>query len=333
MIFKRKTSKLKKNKRMRHDRELVLNVTSPRIVFFQSLRAMRGMMKTAVILLVVGGACWFGYKQIHDHFNSNEEFAIKHSTVTNFEGKPTVVLPRLRVLEIAQVDIKGTIFSVDLDDAKRLLLERPEIQDVKVKRTLPNTIDIQIQERVPVAWLSCRELGLAGRSPHKGILLDSTGVSFLCEKGFWEVAKNLPVIQISSSSETEFPIGKKMRNADAERALSLVLKLREMKQQPWEIDRVKVENFYTLHVISKDGVIAVFGMHDHGRQLHQLVLAREHALKNNKELAWIDLRPKTNIPAHYKGGGGVTPYSYTPKNEADDGLDPSTRSILNPNHN
>ncbi len=330
-MFKRKTSKFKPNKRRRHNRELVMNVTSPRIVFFQSLRAIRGMMKTALIILAVGSACWFGYKQIHEHFNNNEEFAIKHSTVTNFEGKSTVVLTRLRVLEIAKVNLAGTIFSVDLDEARRLLLERPEIEDVRVKRTLPNTIDIQIEERVPVAWLSCRELGLAGRSPHKGILLDDAGVSFLCEKDFWEAAKNLPVIQVSSSSKTEFPIGKKMRNADAARALSLVLKLREMKQQPWEIDRVKVENFYTLHVISKDEVIAVFGMHDHGRQLYQLILARQHALKNQQELEWIDLRPKMNIPAHYKGGGSVMSHSYTPKNEVHDGLDPSTRSILNQN--
>lgn len=330
-MFKRKTSKLKQNKRARHHRDLDLNVSSPRIVFFQSLKAIRGMMKTIIILLLVGGASWFGYKQVSDHFNNNEEFAIKYSPVTNFEGERTVVLPRLRVLEIANVDLKGTIFSVDLDEVKRLLLERPEIQDVKVKRKLPNTIDIQIDERVPVAWLACRELKLAGRSLYKGVLLDATGVSFRCEKDFWRVAKNLPVIEVSSSSETEFPIGKVMRNADAERALSLVLKLRKMNQQSWKIDRVKVENFYTLHVISKDGVVAVCGMHDHDRQLHQLILAREHAAKNQKKIEWIDLRPKVNIPAHYKGGGAVLQHSYTPKSVEDDGLDPSTRSILNQN--
>ncbi len=327
-MFKKKTSKLKQNKHTRHGRELDLNVTSPRIVFFQSLKALRGMMKTIIVLLLVGGVCWFGYTQISDHFDNNEEFAIQHSTVTNFEGKATVVLPRLRVLEIANVDLKGTIFSVDLDEVKRLLLERPEIKDVKVKRSLPDLLDIQIDERVPVAWLACRELGLAGRNPHKGILIDVDGVSFRCEQDFWRVAKNLPVVDVSSSSQTEFPIGKKMRNADAERALSLVLRLRAMEQQPWEIDRVKVENFYTLNVISKDGVVAVFGMHDHERQLYQLILAREHAVENEKELEWIDLRPKTNIPAHYKGGGAVIQQAYTPKTE-EDGLAPSTRSILN----
>lgn len=330
-MFKKRTGRFKKNKRLRHDRELMLNVISPRIVFFQSLKAMRGIVKTTIILAIIGSAGWFGYKQIDDHFNDNVEFAIKHFTVTNFDGKPTVILSRQRVLEIAKVDLKGTIFSVDQDQAERLLLERPEIEVVKVKRTLPDSISIQIKERIPVAWLSCRELGLAGRNPHKGILLDSSGVSFLCEKGFWEVAKNLPVIEISTSSIAEFPIGKKMRNNDAERALSLVLKFREMKQQHWAIDRVRVENFYTLHVISKDGVVAVLGMHDHDRQLHQLILAREHAAKNGKELAWIDLRPKTNIPVHYRGGGAVMPHDYTPKNEINDGLDPSTRSILNQN--
>lgn len=330
-FYRRKTSKLKQNRRNKHQRELVLNVISPRIVFFQALKSIRRMMKTAVIVLTLGAGCWFGYQAIVDHFDNNDEFIIRNTPVTNYEGKKTVVLPRERVLEIAGVDLNGTIFSVDIEKAKKRLLERPEITGVKMKRNLPDTIEIKIMERVPVAWLSCRELGLAGRNPHKGILLDSSGVSFLCEKGFWNMAKNLPVIEVSSSSEAEFPIAQKMRNEDAERALSLILKLREVEQQPWSIDRVIVKNFYTLQVISRDEVIAVFGMYDHDRQLHQLILAREHALNNDKELAWIDLRPKANIPAQYKGGGAVLSESYTPKNELDDGLDPSTRSILNQN--
>jgi len=328
-MFKKRTTKLKHNKRKRHDRELVLNVTSPRIVLFQSLKAMRGMLKIVVVLSLLAFGSWFAYQKIYDHFHDTKEFAIKYSPVTDFEGKPTVVLSRSKVLEIGRVDLSGSIFSVDLDEVKRLLLERPEVEDVRVKRSLPDTIDIQIDERVPVAWLSCRELGLAGRSPHRGVLLDEGGVSFVCEKDFWEVAKDLPVIQISSHSEAEFPIGKKMRNSDAVRALSLVLKYRELEEQSWTINRVKVENFYTLQMISRDGVVAVMGMHDHDRQLYQLVLARQHAARNNKELQWIDLRPKNNIPVHYKGGGAVLKNDYTPKHEVDDGLDLTTRRILN----
>ena len=122
-----------------------------------------------------------------------------------------------------------------------------------------------------------------------------------------------------------------MRNEDAERALSLVMSLREMEHALWDIDRVRVENFYTLHVISRDGMVAVCGMHDHDRQLSQLNMARNHAKVNGQELEWIDLRPKKNIPAYYKGGTAVVPNKYTPNRVEDDGLDPSTRSILNQN--
>ncbi len=330
-MFKRKTSKLRQNKRKRHSRELVLNVTSPRIFFFQCIKNLKGATKNIIVVLVTGAMCWFGYQQIGNHFSNNKDYKIKYPNVTNFEGDPTVVLHPSRVLDIAGIDLSGTIFSVDLNEAKELLLARPEIRDVRVNRKIPSTIEIQIDERVPVAWLSCRELGLAGRSPHKGILLDSAGVSFACEKDFWRAAKRLPVIEISTNSELEFPIGKKMRNADAKRALSLVLRLRAIENTSWEIDRVRVENFYTLHVISKDGVVAVCGMHDHERQLQQLIWARDHAKLNGKELEWIDLRPKKNIPARYKGGTEVLPHKYTPKNVRDDGLDSSTRSILNQN--
>lgn len=330
-MLKRKTSKLRKNKHKRHSRELVLNVRSPRIVFFQCLKALKGASRSIIVVLAISALCWFGYHQIGNHFSGNKDYKIKHPLVTNFEGEPTVVLHPSRVLEIAGVDLSGTIFNVDLDKAKKLLLARPEIRDVKVNRKIPSTIEIQIDERVPVAWLSCRELGLAGRNPHKGILLDSSGVSFVCQKDFWRAAKNLPVIEISTNSELEFPIGKKMRNADAERALSLVLRFREKGDASWSIDRVRVENFYTLHVISRDGVVAVCGMHDHERQLQQLSWARNHAKLNGEELEWIDLRPKTNIPVHYKGGTSVLPHKYTSKKIEDDGLDSSTRSILNQN--
>ncbi len=330
-MFNRRKSQWRKRRRARRERELVLNVTSPRIVFFRCLKWFRGVSRKALIVLVLVFAVWFGYEQVNRHFNNSDEFGIKYSSVTNYEGEPTVILSRSRVFEIAGIDPTGTIFSVDIDEARARLMARPEVMAAKLKRILPNTIDIQLDERVPVAWLSCLELGLAGRSPHKGILLDSDGVSFACERGFWNAAKDLPVIEISASSFNEFPVGKKMRNADAERALSLVMKLREQGDKLWDIDRVKVENFYTLHVISKDGVIAVCGMHDHDRQLHQLHLAREHATRHEKELAWIDLRPKMNVPVHYRGGGAIMPDSYTPKGVADDGLDPATRSILNQN--
>lgn len=280
---------------------LQLKVTSPRIMFFQSLKAMRGMMKTIIVFLVLVVGGWFGYQAIDDHFLKNDEFALKHLKISNFEGGDTRVLPRERIVEISEIDENGTIFAMDLDEVKQALLDRPEIVDVEVKRKMPDTIEVRVKERVPVAWLSCRQLGLAGRNPYRGVLLDQDGMSFKCEKGFWKVAKDLPVIEFATSADYAFRLGSKFQHERAERALSFVKLMSELKTDAsWEVERIKVVNFYKLEVVCTDDVVGTFGMHDHDRQIKQFFMAREHAKSLGRELEWIDLIPKKNAPGGFK---------------------------------
>jgi len=273
-------------------------------MFFQFLKAARGMMKSIIVILVLIVGGWFGYQAIDDHFVRNDEFALEHLEITDFEGGKTQVLPRERIVEITGIDEDGTIFAADLDDVRSTLLDRPEIIDATVTRRMPDTIEIKVKERVPVAWLSCRELGLAGRNPYRGVLLDEDGMSFRCEKGFWNVAKDLPVIEFTtneSDSKYAFQLGKKIQHERAERALSFVKLMSKLKtDDSWKMDRVKVVNFYKLQVTCTDQVEGTFGMHDHTRQIKQFFMAREHAKSINKELAWIDLIPKKNAPGGFK---------------------------------
>ncbi len=334
-MFRKKTTPIKnsrKGKKSNNSRVLHLNVTSPRIMFFQSLKTLRDMGRKLIILAIVLTLGYFAYKAVYKHFNDNEEFAIKYIPVTDFKGNDTVVLSRDRVIhEISQIDLQGTVFKVDLDDVEQRLKERPEVISVKVERQLPSTIDIKIQERVPVAWLSCRELGLAGRSPHRGILLDEHGVSFQSEKGFWEIARNLPVIEVSVTSKDAFVLGRKMNHPDAERALQFVMNLHMLGPQDWGVDRVVVENFYTLNAYCNDGLLAKFSMYQHDFQLRKLLLIREHAKTNGKIVKWIDLRPKTNNPGEYVDGGAVENSGFSAPEESAaiySEVDESTQSIL-----
>ncbi len=329
-MFRKKTTQVRRNRRTRNDKVLHLKVSSPRIVFFQSLKVIRGLLKTALILGIIGYIGVMAYRMVHKHFNDNKEFAIEYIPVTDFDGGRTVVLSQARVWEISGIDLKGSIFSPDLDEVRNNLEKRPEIIAAKVARKLPHTITIKIKERVPVAWLSCRQLGLAGRSPYKGILVDQYGVSFKSEKGFWAISKDLPVIEVKSALREAFPIGKKMNHADTLRALSFINEYRKIKHETWKVDRVIVENFYTLDVICDDGVEAKFSMHMHEDQLDRFIKARHHAAKVGEELAWIDLRPRVNNPFQYKSGNTRPARKQVSQiQEQQQGLDSTTRSILN----
>lgn len=306
-MFKRKKTNTRYTRytRERKDRMLHLQVSSPRIVMFQSLRAMRGVFKLILILALLAVGGWYSYSYVQNHFLTSSEFALRH-----LELKTNGYLNENEVAEIAQINPSGTVFSFDIDKAEARLLERPEIVSAAIERRLPDTVKVTIEERVPVAWVACPELGMAGRNPLSGVLMDAEGTIFKCQGALWEVARNLPVIEIKGADEEEFVLGQQMIHKETERALSLVNRINEEVQGEWTVKRVAVVNFYSLLVTSNDNVEATFGMYEHERQLNDLIAARRHAAETERELSWINLLPKHNIPGQFK----------EPASIADDGL-------------
>lgn len=293
-MFKKKTTKV----RHKSDRKIQLQVSSPRIVFFQSLKALQGLIKLTAVLIIVGVGVWLGGRAIHEHFVNNEDFLLR-----DLDVKTNGYLTYERVVEIGGIDLDGTIFEVDIDELEQKLIDRPEVVTAKVERKMPGKILVEIQERVPVAWVACRQLGLAGRNPLSGILMDKDGVIFQCEGDLWDVAKDLPVIELLEAEEGSFKFGAKMNHKEAERALSL-LQLIDSKlpeDADWAVSRITIQNFYMMQVTSTDHVDATFDMYDHERQLNDLLDARRHARETGRELAWINLLPRHNIPGGFKG--------------------------------
>lgn len=291
--------------RQRSDRMLHLQVSSPRIVFFQSRKAIWGVFKLALILAALGAAGIYGTRYVQNHFLTSPEFALRH-----LELKTNGFLNESEVAKIAGIDPSATIFAFDIDLAEAQLIARPEVVAAVVERRLPDTVKITLTERVPVAWLACPKLGMAGRNPHSGMLMDADGVIFSCQGSLWNVARNLPVIDISAADAHQFELGEQMTNKDASRALALISLVDDVVKGEWTVKRVAVANFYMLVMTSNDDVEATFGMYEHKRQLNDLIAARNHAKETGRELEWINLLPKHNIPGNFK----------SPSSQSNDGL-------------
>lgn len=299
-MFKKKKSNTR-YAREKTNRSVEMRVSSPRIMFFQSLKALKGGLKISILLAILSCGCFYGYHYVRDHFLTSEEFALHH-----FELKTNGFLNAGEVAEIAGIDLSGTIFSFDLEEAEARLIARPEVVSANVDRLYPDTVKISLSERVPVAWLASADLGIAGRNPLSGVLIDADGVSFKCQGKLWDVARELPVIDVGEAEEYEFQLGEKMRHKDAERALALLRLINETVVNDWSVKRIVVKNFYTLQLITSDNVEAIFGMYEHQRQLSDLLAALRHAEETDRELEWVDLLPKHNIPGKFKADTAQT---------------------------
>lgn len=293
-MFKKKKSNTR-YKRKRSDQMLELQVSSPRIMLHQTLKVLRSVLKISLVVGILGYGIFYLYQLSKNHFLTSDEFAL-HQLKLETNG----FMNEAEVAEIAGIDSSGTIFAFDAEDAEKRLIERPEIVSASVRREYPHDVRVVLNERVPVAWLACRSLGVAGRNTHSGRLTDAKGVTFKCQGKLWEVAKNLPVIDIGKAEPHEVELGKKMQHKDAERALALLLLINESTEGAWWVKRIEVKNFYSLEVTSNDNLTATFGMYEHERQLADLQAARRHAEETNRSLEWINLLPKHNIPGKFK---------------------------------
>jgi cell division protein FtsQ len=105
-------------------------------------------------------------------------------TVENIEISGCKHYSKETIVEIFELNDNSNIFSIDLDQAREKLLEFPWIYDVKIKRNLLRTIEVEIIERIPTAIV-------AKNSSY--FLIDKD--NYVLEKTDEYLKKDLPIIK------------------------------------------------------------------------------------------------------------------------------------------
>jgi cell division protein FtsQ len=112
---------------------------------------------------VVGGALVTRNYLLHD-----SRFVIPSSDQIEIEGN--VHLTRAQLLSVFGADVERNIFKVPLAERRADLERLPWVQRATVMRLLPNTLRVQVAERVPVAFV--RQGSALGLDDGSGVLLD-----------------------------------------------------------------------------------------------------------------------------------------------------------------
>jgi cell division protein FtsQ len=77
-----------------------------------------------------------------------------HFRIERVKVKGNSVLSSDSLLKIAQIPLKVPIFNISTESIENKLLKNPWIEEARVERDLPSTVNIIIRERVPVAVLN-----------------------------------------------------------------------------------------------------------------------------------------------------------------------------------
>ncbi len=118
-------------------------------------------------------------------FRQNERFVLRRVAINSpggYYSKPAAQKVLIRALKL-KVN-QDNLFALDLANLRETIKKQPVVEDVRLRTVLPDTLKIDIEERLPRAFL--------GR-PGSQLLTDANGM-VLSRGSCAEVRKNLPVI-------------------------------------------------------------------------------------------------------------------------------------------
>jgi cell division protein FtsQ len=113
-------------------------------------RAWKLYFRVAVIAFAAGAGAWILYGVAH-YLLASPEMALVHPQQLELSGNQYV--SRASVLEVFAPDRGRSILRVPLDLRRRQLETIPWVARAAVRRALPNRIQVEITERMPVAFL------------------------------------------------------------------------------------------------------------------------------------------------------------------------------------
>jgi cell division protein FtsQ len=194
------------------------------------------------------------------------------------------------ILQLTQIQMNALLYKVDLTSIQRNVMSHHYIKDAVVERNLPNSIHIQVVERIPIAMVNCSET----------LYLDEEGM--VLPRSISHRLFDLPMISGISESEPLAP-GFIIKQPDVMEALQLLALMKTVNRPMYHnISEVQVRNGGDIVVYSAEGAVPIiFGREDMPSKFVRLETFWNDVVRTRgtQYLQYVDLRYQDQIVARW----------------------------------
>jgi len=279
-------------RRSARSKVLEVRVMSPRIAWLSLLAVVAKCAKyacTAAVIVGIGWGIWHGVERAFYH---NPDFNLQV-----IDLNPNTALDETQLAEIADLDLSGSLFQINVAEVVKKLEARSEIASATAERHLPGTLVVRVVPRIPRAWITTPDLVFAGSRQPGMMLVDSSGIAYACPAQHVELAASLPVIVLPTDPGHPLRAGETISHPQLKHCLYLLdsAVAADPEAAHW-IESIRQSSAWSLELVTRDGTIATFGLGDHERQIANLRASLDHASAKNLAVKTINLIPRHNIP-------------------------------------
>lgn len=259
-------------------------------------RFWRNLFKTSVkiviLLFLLGGVVYGGLRLWQYFFDANQSFHLK-----TMEYETNGLLTSKDIQQILELNDESNVLFLDISQLEKKLLERSDIESAVIRRELPSTLVVELEERVPVAWVEYPQNRIYARRESGSLLIDGSGNLFEYDVLRHMRYVNEPVLSLPSPTNLEYKSGARVVDESVKRALSFIRVSKQFVSEGLPlVTAVKFVNDWSLLVRFTDGMEITFGLYDHERQLNDLAIIVAHAAKTKRRVISGNLVPERNIP-------------------------------------
>jgi len=258
--------------------------------------------KIAMIFLCIMGLFSAGRIVIKEAFIDNARFHLQH-----FSVKTDGNLTTSQIVAASGLQEGINMLGVSLVKVREKLEALPEVKNAKVSRGYPGILFMEVEQRHPVAWLSCPDLGVEEKVAGYGVLLDADG--FVLPSGeLSDVERRLPVIQVAKLDRI-LP-GQQIESSQVHAAIELLKAQERSKIEPaLHLKRIDATKGFCITALYDNRVTVTFPSHDLDSRIERLGRVMAEARKQSWQLATVDLLVEQNVPVTFRSGGRTTELS------------------------
>jgi cell division septal protein FtsQ len=285
---------------------------SPVIRVMESRARLRFGFHAAVVITVVVALIALVRVVMTEAFEKNPRFSLRQVMV-NTEG----ALSAQKIVRTTGLTEGQNLLTINLREVRERLERLPQVRKAAIARDYDGRLTIEVDQRVPVAWIECAKLKIFHMKSGSGMLLDAEGTAIPCDVILKDYLK-LPVIRVEEIGQ--IVAGARVDSIEVHAALRLIAEFqRRFDDHHDEIGAIDIPARYALNALFRDGTQVTFGGDDLDAQLARYEHIRRAAREKQWSIATMNLLARSNIPVTFRnapalaGAEAAKPVTSPPK--------------------
>jgi len=250
-------------------------------------------MIAAMIVISLGWVTW------HEALEKNPQFLLKEVKV-NTDG----TLTPEQIVAATGLTTATNLLTMNLRDVRAKIERLPQVKSAVIHRDYHGRLTLDVDQRIPVAWIECEKWNLREPLSGKGCFIDAEGALVPCQV----VTKQylaMPRIVFPALS-TAVP-GEPVPDIQVHAALRLMESLQKRDEDGrTRLESIEIPNAWSLVAHFAGDARVTFGVDDQEQQLARHDRFMHEAKSRNWRLATLNLLSRVNTPVTFHEPPDVT---------------------------